>query len=111
MLPFSGQPYCIVVAGEVIAEGQDGTSQHPLSHALMVAIDAAAARDRRLWPNNSQTTSNASAALLAGVDPLLPVPVANSNAELETDLPGNLHRTFSLIKYFYSSGLTLNPDP
>lgn len=87
--PFAGQPRHVVVAGEVIAEGQDSTSQHPLSHALMVAIDAAAARDRHLWPNNSQTRPNASAALLAGVDPLLPVPVASSSAELDMDLPGN----------------------
>ena len=75
---FDGQPQRAVIAGEVIAEGQDGTSQHPLSHALMVAIDAAAARDRRLWPNTSQTTPNASAALLAGVDPLLPGPAGSS---------------------------------
>ena len=37
-------------AGTVIAEGQDNTSRHPLQHAVMVAIEAAAARDRRLWP-------------------------------------------------------------
>ncbi len=37
-------------AGEVIAEGQDETFHHPLGHAIMVAIDAAAARDRRVWP-------------------------------------------------------------
>ena len=46
-------------AGEVIADGQDCTSRHPLRHALMVAIDAAAARDRRLWPIKSKDASTA----------------------------------------------------
>ena len=41
---------CCNSSGEVIAEGCDGSSEHPLHHALMVAIGAAAARDRRLWP-------------------------------------------------------------
>ncbi|KAL3137330.1 hypothetical protein ABBQ32_006865 [Trebouxia sp. C0010 RCD-2024] len=45
--------------GEVIAEGQDCTSRHPLKHALMVAIDAAAARDRQLWPTKGDDAATA----------------------------------------------------
>ena len=51
--------HCHGHAGEVIADGQDCTSRHPLKHALMVAIDAAAARDRRLWPSKSQDADSA----------------------------------------------------
>lgn len=51
--------HCHGHAGEVIADGQDCTSRHPLKHALMVAIDAAAARDRRLWPSKSQDAGSA----------------------------------------------------
>ena len=41
-------------SGEIVAEGLDGTAgpgAHPLRHAVMAAIDAAAERDRRLWPD------------------------------------------------------------
>lgn len=44
---------CQSSAGTVVGEGQDCTSKHPLQHAVMVAIEAAAARDRRLWPSKS----------------------------------------------------------
>jgi len=37
--------------GAVIAEGLDDTQTHPLRHAIMVAIEAAAERDCRLWPD------------------------------------------------------------
>ncbi|KAL0046100.1 hypothetical protein WJX82_002447 [Trebouxia sp. C0006] len=50
------------ISGEVIAEAQDNTKQHPLRHAIMAAIDAAAARDRRLWPLTSSQTQETSAA-------------------------------------------------
>ena len=46
-------------AGEVIAEGKDCTSRHPLHHAIMVAIELAAARDRQLWPSRSTAAHNA----------------------------------------------------
>ena len=36
--------------GQTIAQGVDGTSSHPLHHAVMVAVAAAAERDRALWP-------------------------------------------------------------
>ncbi len=42
--------FCLIV-GEVTVEGRDSTNQHPLRHAIMAAIDAAAERDRRLWPS------------------------------------------------------------
>ncbi|KAK9789948.1 hypothetical protein WJX73_008362 [Symbiochloris irregularis] len=44
---------CIIVdpvAGEAVAQGVDETHAHPLRHAAMVAIDAAAQRDLLLWP-------------------------------------------------------------
>ncbi|CAL8468581.1 g8121 [Coccomyxa elongata] len=36
--------------GQIIARGVDGTSSHPLHHAVMVAVAAAAERDLALWP-------------------------------------------------------------
>eukprot|EP00877_Chromochloris_zofingiensis_P001960 jgi/Chrzof1/11765/Cz06g09050.t1 len=39
--------------GEVIAQATDNTPQHPLAHAVMDAVAAAAARDLRLWPVNT----------------------------------------------------------
>lgn len=46
-------PCNVGAAGTVVAEGQDRTQHHPLGHAIMVAIEAAAARDRQLWPVES----------------------------------------------------------
>ena len=37
--------------GTVVGTGRDGTRHHPLLHAVMAAIESAAARDRLLWPN------------------------------------------------------------
>ena len=52
--------------GKVIAEGRDGRQQHPLHHAAIVAIGAAAERDRRLWPlNDSGAPLHGSAAAQA----------------------------------------------
>ena len=59
-VPESGTT-CLGHAGAVIAEGQDCTSRHPLKHALMLAIDAAAARDRQLWPMKSKDANTAGA--------------------------------------------------
>ncbi len=36
--------------GQIIAQGLDGTSSHPLHHAVMMAVAAAAERDLALWP-------------------------------------------------------------
>ncbi|DBA98649.1 hypothetical protein WJX77_010540 [Trebouxia sp. C0004] len=78
------------ISGEVIAEGQDGTKQHPLRHAIMAAIDAAAERDRRLWPMTSSRTQEASAAR----DPSLPSHgTASDNDAAESDLSGSFHDT------------------
>lgn len=38
------------LTGETIAEALDGASTHPLHHAVMLAVAAAAERDLRLWP-------------------------------------------------------------
>jgi tRNA-specific adenosine deaminase 3 len=38
--------------GQVLAQAADCSLQHPLDHAAMVAIEAVAARDRKLWPYN-----------------------------------------------------------
>lgn len=46
-------------AGRVVAEGRDCTTKHPLQHPIMVAIEAAAARDRRLWPSRSAGATDA----------------------------------------------------
>lgn len=46
-------------ADSVLAEGRDCTSKHPLQHPIMVAIEAAAARDRRLWPSQSAGATGA----------------------------------------------------
>ena len=40
-----------------IAVGLDGTSRHPLHHAVMMAIHAAAQRDLRLWPPAAHASS------------------------------------------------------
>lgn len=80
---------CCLSVGEVIAEGQDGTRQHPLRHAIMAAIDAAAERDRRLWPSTGTQTRKNSAALSAACGPSLPSPsIASDDAIVESDLPG-----------------------
>ncbi|GBF88464.1 hypothetical protein Rsub_01177 [Raphidocelis subcapitata] len=50
-----GANVCVIVdpaSGEVIAEGADCGGQHPLRHAAMEAVTAAAERDLRLWPVN-----------------------------------------------------------
>ncbi len=76
---------CCLFEGEVIAEGQDGTKQHPLRHAIMAAIDAAAERDRRLWPLTSRQTQETSAAH----EPSLPShSIAPDNDAMVSDLPG-----------------------
>lgn len=81
------------VSGEVIAEGQDGTKQHPLRHAIMAAIDAAAERDRRLWPSTGTQTRENSAALSAPCDPSLPSPsIASDDDIVESDLPAKRRR-------------------
>lgn len=87
--------FCFFV-GKTIAEGQDGTKQHPLRHAIMAAIDAAAARDRRLWPSTGTDTRETSAALSAAHKPSLPShSIASDNDATESDLPG----TQSIQKY------------
>lgn len=40
-----------MVSDEVISIGRDGTGRDPLQHAIMAAVDAAAARNVRLWPD------------------------------------------------------------
>jgi len=76
---------CCLFVGEVIAEAQDNTKQHPLRHAIMAAIDAAAARDRRLWPMTSSQTQETSAAH----EPSLPShSIASDDNAIESDLPG-----------------------
>jgi len=83
------QVTCCLFVGEVIAEGQDGTKQHPLRHAIMAVIDAAAARDRRLWPMTSRRTQEASAAMPATHDPSLPShSIASDDDAAESNLPG-----------------------
>ena len=73
----------------MIAEGQDVTKQHPLRHAIMAAIDAAAERDRRLWPIPSSQTQEASPAMPAAHDPSLPShSIASDDDIVESDLPG-----------------------
>ena len=73
----------------VIAEGQDGTKQHPLRHAIMATIDAAAARDRRLWPSTGTQTKETSAALSAAHESCLPShSTASDDAAAESNLPG-----------------------
>ncbi len=80
---------CCVIVGEVIAASQDGTQQHPLRHAIMAAIDAAAARDRWLWPSSGTQTQETSAALSAAHEPFLPShSVASDDDATETNLPG-----------------------
>ena len=37
-------------AGDVIVEATDQTHRHPLQHAVIAAVDAAARRDLQLWP-------------------------------------------------------------
>ncbi|KAL0032683.1 hypothetical protein WJX79_002789 [Trebouxia sp. C0005] len=82
------------VSGKTIAEGQDGTKQHPLRHAIMAAIDAAAARDRRLWPSTGTDTRETSAALSAAHKPSLPShSIASDNDATESDLPAKRRRT------------------
>ena len=76
---------CCLCVGEVIAEGQDGTKQHPLRHAIMAAIDAAAARDRRLWPMTSSQTQETSA---AHAPPLPSHSIASDDNAVKSDLPG-----------------------
>lgn len=54
--------------GRIIAQGMDATrapARHPLRHAVMVAIEAAAARDRALWPEHSGAQAAAQHAALA----------------------------------------------
>ena len=38
---------------QVIGRGQTSTQRHPLAHAVMEAVEAVAARDRKLWPVNA----------------------------------------------------------
>ena len=45
------------VGSESIAVGAGGTSRHPLHHAVMVAIHAAAQRDLHLWPPPAHASS------------------------------------------------------
>lgn len=45
------------VSSESIAVGAGGASQHPLHHAVMVAIHAAAQRDLHLWPPPAHASS------------------------------------------------------
>ncbi|KAK9829091.1 hypothetical protein WJX72_003851 [[Myrmecia] bisecta] len=44
--------------GTIIAAGQDGSAKHPLHHAAIMAIDAAAQRDLRLWPPHEHAASH-----------------------------------------------------
>ena len=75
--------------GEVIVEGQDGANQNPLGHAIMAAIDAAAARDRQLWPSTGTHTKEISAALSASRESSLPShSIASEDDAVEADLPG-----------------------
>ncbi|KIZ03932.1 hypothetical protein MNEG_4032 [Monoraphidium neglectum] len=51
----AGANVCLIIDpsnGEVIAEASDCTALHPLRHAVMEAVAAAAERDLRLWPVN-----------------------------------------------------------
>ena len=64
--PTAGQSWTLPsnvvgAAGAVVAEGKDCTHSHPLQHAVMVAIEAAAERDRRLWPAQVPVTSHGTA--------------------------------------------------
>ena len=45
------------VSSECIAVGASGTSRHPLHHAVMMAIHAAARRDLHLWPPAARASS------------------------------------------------------
>jgi tRNA(Arg) A34 adenosine deaminase TadA len=50
-----GANVCVIVdpaTGEIIAEAADCSAAHPLRHAAMEAVAAAAERDLRLWPVN-----------------------------------------------------------
>ena len=43
--------------GELVAEGRDGSSAHPLHHAIMVAIDASARENLQIWPSAAAPAS------------------------------------------------------
>ena len=57
----------------VIAEGVDARGDHPLAHAAMAAVAAAAARDRAVWPDAAAVPDKRVAppgsALLGAVEP------------------------------------------
>ena len=48
--------------GSVVGTGRDDTRHHPLLHAVMAAIESAAARDRRLWPSPTEPCAPETAA-------------------------------------------------
>ena len=41
----------------MVAVGRDGTAEHPLHHAAMAAVSAAAADNRRTWPETPESSS------------------------------------------------------
>ena len=76
-------------AGVVIAEGQDGTHQHPVSHAILVAVEAAAARDRRLWPTSSSQSQDCGMASARDAPPLsLQATAIDALDHFATESPG-----------------------
>lgn len=88
--PYTEISTSLCMAGEVIAGGQDGTSRHPLKHALMVAIDNAAARDRNLWPIKSKDADTAGMSRLNRLqaDTEAANPDSSTAAAGETSTPG-----------------------
>ena len=69
-------------AGTVIAEGQDKTHQHPLGHAIMVAIEAAAARDRQLWPIKSKDIASDSKVLIPDIATVIEKAAMQANKDV-----------------------------
>ncbi|BDA43446.1 probable inactive tRNA-specific adenosine deaminase-like p at C-terminar half [Coccomyxa sp. Obi] len=52
--------------GQIIAQALDGTSSHPLHHAVMVAVAAAAERDLALWPVHPTPAARSHSDSMAG---------------------------------------------
>ena len=53
-------------ADRTVAVGLDGTAEHPLHHAAMTAVSAAAADNRRAWPDSLEGGSGGAIAQESG---------------------------------------------
>ena len=77
-------------AGELIVEATDQTHRHPLQHAVIAAVDAAARRDLQLWPAQQASAlpghaegQAQQAAALAGASPVQPKAAAALDSDLQ----------------------------